>query len=310
VFLGLTEVMVEKADRERRGVGMLNMYYPPAFDDWAHELQTIRPEAYRSFQATFSGRSERSFLKIRSTKPSFMQGIGPHTLEHAKKYLLDYDYPLDAPLVTGVDDTKLLPALRPYFDGPKQKWFLLGSTGEPIEVDNIGLLQKQIADASEQKASKLRLWTLSIPLPNVPPLILAAMPISTKLKATNLADLEESLLELLLSPETNLNIVSLGSDGTTVEREARHELVRRGFATVASFQLVHPSSEEGAPPLVFEILKIKGRYLVVIQDSKHLRKTLWNNLFSGARLLIFGCYVVFYEHIRMLATTTNSPLYL
>ncbi len=37
-----------------------------------------------------------------------------------------------------VDDTKLLPSLQPYLDAESDKWYLIGSTGEPIEIPGPG----------------------------------------------------------------------------------------------------------------------------------------------------------------------------
>ncbi|KAJ3516574.1 hypothetical protein NLJ89_g1045 [Agrocybe chaxingu] len=309
VFLGLLEVMVERADRSEKKKGFQNMKYPPAFDDWCHELLCIRPEAYRTFQLHFGGRSERSFRKIRSMKPAFSQGISEQTVARAARYLSDYGYPREAPLATGVDDTKLLPAFRPYYDNTLKKWFMVGGTGEPMEVVDINQLQQQIAAAKDLKASKLRLWTMSIPLPRVPPLVLAASPIASKTSAKQLASMEKSLLEHLITSEWNFNIISLGSDGTSVEREARREFQRSGFAETVTYQIPHPDKCSG--PIKVELLKIFNRFMAVIQDSKHGRKTERNNIHSGAKSLVLGRFFICYQDIRKIAfDTTNSPLYI
>src|SRR6266581_395223 len=119
--MDLVHVLVVDAERLEKGLGLQNMKYPPAFDDWCHELLCIRPEAYRSFRLQFAGRTERSFLSKRSSSPGFCQGISPQVVERARKYLRDYNYPQNAPLALSVDDTKLLPAFRPYFDGSTKK---------------------------------------------------------------------------------------------------------------------------------------------------------------------------------------------
>lgn len=46
VFLDLVQVLTVQAERQLHGSGLQNMKYPPAFDDWCHELLCIRPEAY------------------------------------------------------------------------------------------------------------------------------------------------------------------------------------------------------------------------------------------------------------------------
>ena len=144
VFLDLVQVLTVQAERRVRGCGLQNMKYPPAFDEWCHEILCIRPEAYRSFCRQFSGRTERSFLDKRSKSPRFRQGISPQVLKYASKYLEDYGYPVNAPLALSVDDTKLLPAFRPYYDNQVDKWFLVGNAGEPLEISDINTLAGQI----------------------------------------------------------------------------------------------------------------------------------------------------------------------
>jgi hypothetical protein len=46
VFLDLVQVITVQTEQRERGVGLQNMKYPPAFDDWCHELLCICPEAY------------------------------------------------------------------------------------------------------------------------------------------------------------------------------------------------------------------------------------------------------------------------
>ena len=49
----------------------------------------------------------------------------------------------------------------------------------------------------------------------------------------------------------------------------------------------------------------------MIQDSKHMAKTLRNNLFSGARALVLGNHLAMYSYVRDMAFTPLSgcPLY-
>ena len=308
VFLDLVQVLTLQAERRFRGNGLQNMKYPPAFDEWCHELLCIRPEAYRSFRKQFAGRTERSFLEKRSACPSFLQGISPQALQRAHKYIEDYKYPAEAPLALSVDDTKLLPAFRPYFDRSADKWFLVGNTGEPLEVSDIDELVGQIDSARGLLATKLRLWVLQIPLPQVPPLILAVMPLASSTDAATLAAMEQRLLQVLLLSENPLCIVSLGSNGSILEREARRALVRNGFAEHIAYSIPHPEDSQ-LDDIHIPILRVCGQHIAIIQDPKHCRKTGRNNLFSGARLLVLGNYTVFYEQVRTLASEADSPLY-
>jgi hypothetical protein len=210
-----------------------------------------------------------------------------------------------------VDDTKLLPAFRPYFDGSTKKWFLVGNTGEPLEISDISALETQINSAKESLATKVRLWVLQIPLPHVPPLILAVMPLASSTDAATLANFEERLLHILLGSDNSTNslcIVSVGSDGSILECDARHALVRRGFAKSHSYSIPHPDAAQSEPIRV-PLMRIHGRYIAAIQDPKHGRKTVRNNLFSGARLLVLGNHTTCYEEVRHMACEKDTPLY-
>ena len=308
VFMDLVHVLVIDAERLERGVGLQNMKYPPAFDDWCHELLCIRPEAYRSFRLQFAGRTERSFLSKRSASPGFCQGISQHVLERSLKYLSDYGYPQHAPLALSVDDTKLLPAFRPYFDGSTKKWHVVGNIGEPLEVSDLGILESQIESARASLATKLRLWVLQIPLPYVPPLILAVVPLASSTNAETLANFEKELLHILLGSDKSLCIVSLGSDGSILERDSRRALVRCGFAEPFSYSIPHPDMAQ-SEPIKIPLMRIHGRCVTVIQDPKHGRKTARNNLFSGARLLVLGNHTAHYDQVRHLASKKDTPLY-
>lgn len=306
--MDLVHVLVVDAERLEKGLGLQNMKYPPAFDDWCHELLCIRPEAYRSFRLQFSGRTERSFLLKRSTSPGFCQGISQDVLERALKYLRDYKYPQDAPLALSVDDTKLLPAFRPYFDGSTKKWYVVGTTGEPLEVSNLGALESQLESARASLATKLRLWVLQIPLPYVPPLILAVVPLASSTNAATLAVFEQQLLSILLGSDKPLCIVSLGSDGSSLERDARRALVRCGFAMSISYTIPHPDTAQ-PEGIKIPLMRIYGRYIATIQDPKHGRKTARNNLFSGSRLLALGNHTAHYGQVRYLANKKDTPLF-
>ncbi|KAF4598659.1 hypothetical protein EYR38_007065 [Pleurotus pulmonarius] len=263
-FIQLLQVMLSRENHRIQGRGLQNMRYAGDFDQFCHKIQCVRPEAYRLFASQFGGRSERSMLKIRSSKPKMTIGISDATLERAIKYLNDYGYPHNAPLACAVDDTKLHPSLRPYYDQSKKTWFLLGSTGDPLIIANPEQLAELIEQASGDLATKLRLWTLIIPLPNVPPLIMAILAISESNSAPDLATVEKKLLKLLLLDSTvPINVVSLGSDSTVVERKARRLLIQSGFATVEYAYIPHPNP--GTPPL-----KIEVRSMVFNQDYSPL----------------------------------------
>jgi len=306
--MDLVHILVVDAERFEKGLGLQNMKYPPAFDDWCHELLCICPKAYRSFRLQFAGRTERSFLSKRSASPGFHQGISQEVLEHAFKYLRDYNYPQNTPLALSVDDTKLLPAFCPYFDGSTKKWYVLGNVGEPLEVSDLGALESQIESARASLATKLRLWVLQIPLPHVPPLILAVVTLASSTNAETLAIFEQQLLRILLGSDQSLCVVSLGSDGSSLEHNARRALVRCGFAESLTYTIPHPDTAQ-PEGVKIPLMQIYGRCIAAIQDPKHGCKMARNNLFSGSRLLALGDHTAHYGQVQYLADEKDTPLY-
>lgn len=64
------------------------------------------------------------------------------------------------------------------------------------------------------------------------------------------------------------------------------------------------------PALTLSLPVFGDRPTVMVQDNKHGLKTAWNNLFSGARLLVTGGYTTGYGDVRELAYHDNSPLFI
>ncbi|KAJ7776540.1 hypothetical protein DFH07DRAFT_731871, partial [Mycena maculata] len=237
--------------------------------------------------------------------PRFPIGVKDETFPYAQQYCDDYKYARGAPLSLSVDDTKLFPALRPLDDGVNQKWFIVGTTGEHFEVLKPQGMHEAIdkLESTAELATKLRLWVLQIPLPGVPPLVLAIPPLPAKVKGPQLADWQIQLMEGLIS--RGFRITSSGGDGASVERDCQRRTA--SASKLKEFRIKHP--DPGYPDIVVQLWDLDGNLWVVIQDAKHGRKTFQHNVFSGARALILGNFVVFYRLIHTLGTKPNSPLY-
>ncbi|KAJ6471521.1 hypothetical protein C8R45DRAFT_1165330 [Mycena sanguinolenta] len=288
VFMGIIEAKILAKTREIKGCGMQNFKHNEDVDALFGLIHTISPRAYREISKHIPLRSERSIRHKISTSPRFPLGIQDATYQFAQKYCEDYGYPCGAPLSLAVDDTKLFSALRPLFDGVKRKWFIVGAVGDPIEVPDVDALHATL-DRLEKNpppmATKLRLWTLQIPLPRVPPLVLAIMPIEAKVKGPQLAE--------------------CGGDGAAVERDCQRRL---GAASKAvKFHIKHPNPDY--PDIVVDLWDLDGNIWVIFQDAKHGRKTFRNNAASGARGLILGNHVVYFEQMYTLAMQPDSPMY-
>lgn len=95
-------------------------------------------------------------------------------------------------------------------------------------------------------------------------------------------------------------------DGTEVERSVQRLLIESADRKEA-YSIQNPRAH--SPDTKFTIIVIHGQRVVILQDSKHALKTSRNNLFSGARCLAFGNYVMLYQTIHQVAFEEGSPLY-
>lgn len=146
---------------------------------------------------------------------------------------------------------------------------------------------------------------MSVPCSRITPIIVAAMPIVEKNSAEQLFSMLKLILDGLI--DRGIHVVSYASDGTDVERQVSEMLFtlgeRRGY-TIPN-QLSHLGEEDDT---FIEYAVYRGKPICVIQDSKHGLKTMRNNLFSGARLLVLGNHVAAYRRIRDMANASDSPL--
>lgn len=130
------------------------------------------------------------------------------------------------------------------------------------------------------------------------------MPIASDLKAPTLLGYLKQILFGLI--ERNITVISYACDGTEVECSVQRLLTEEAETYV---EHTIPSPRPGVHELHIKIPIFLGQPVTMIQDSKHVLKTFWNNLFSGARLLTFGNHAMFFAHIRDLANENGSPLY-
>ncbi|KAJ7712478.1 hypothetical protein B0H14DRAFT_3018370 [Mycena olivaceomarginata] len=292
VFGGLVEAMVMKTDKLERGVGMQNFKYPPAWDELSHIVQIHSPTAARALRQHLPIRSERNF-RCALTRPDF---------ELIEEYLNTIDY--HGPVGLSCDDTKLFASLRLYHDAKENADYLVGAVDGPIRVADPEAMREVLEDPNIVKATKVRTWCLTVPLPGITPLIVAAMAIPDNMKAEALLVPLERILDGLLT--RNVRIVSYACDGTEVERSVQRMLVNKAAETIRH---TISSPIPGAPDVELIIGVFHGFPIVMIQDSKHALKTFRNNLFTGARMLSFGNFTAVFRRIYEMAMSPDSPLY-
>ncbi|KAJ7488492.1 hypothetical protein B0H11DRAFT_2406543, partial [Mycena galericulata] len=302
VFGGLVEAMVQKADRIERGVGMQNFKYPPAWDEMTHIVNIHSPRAAKALREHLPIRTHRSFRAKEAREPRFPMVLGERNFALVQEYLAAIKY--DGPVGLSCDDTKLFPALRVYHDKEKKADYLVGAVGGPIQVLDPEHMTKVLADANTVKATKVRVWCLTVPLPGITPLVVAAMPIRDDMSADELLIPLETILYGLT--ERNICVISYACDGTETERSLQRKLVERA-KKVIEYKVTSPIPS--APDLELKIATFNGYPVVMLQDSKHALKTFRNNLFSGARMLTFGNFTAIFRRIHAMAMSADSPMY-
>jgi hypothetical protein len=196
------------------------------------------------------------------------------------------------------DDSKVHTDLRTYTDPKTGSLIIVGQTG-PVRVigseeDLKGMLSGK--DGDLEKATKLRLWVVSMPMPGMAPIIVAAQANPEKRSAAE--HFEDLMLVLHLLRHQHIRVVSYSCDGTQVERDVQAMLMRNE-PLYHSFVIPHPNGS--SDDLEVPIGSAGGQPIVVVQDSKHFAKTARNNLFSGAHVNTMGNFTALYEDCRPLA---------
>lgn len=97
--------------------------------------------------------------------------------------------------------------------------------------------------------------------------------------------------------------VSNSTDGAQVERST--QCLMMGWAKdCKTYTFKHPLEQRD--PIKVKLQLFDGLPLIQQQDTKHLRKTCRNNIFSGARSLVIGNYYAAYHQIYEIAFSEKS----
>ncbi|KAJ7867756.1 hypothetical protein B0H14DRAFT_3588043 [Mycena olivaceomarginata] len=243
-------------------------------------------------------------IRNRESKcPRFPIGITDETFDNLKNYCDSYGYPPNYPLCISVDDTKLLPAMHPIYNGPEKTWMLVGLPGtKQLTVATPDELER-LMDMDHSPATKLRLWAIQIPFPGIPPLAFAILPISSKIKAPELVVHQLTAMNGLV--ERRYRFISNVADGAAVERDCQSRVASK--STTLHHVVNPPSHLDTTPPFTVPLYNFKGNIFINTQDAPHARKTGRNNIFSGARGLILGDFPVYYKQLLDLAVSVDDP---
>ena len=104
-----------------------------------------------------------------------------------------------------------------------------------------------------------------------------------------------------------LNIISYATDGSGVERSVQN-LLDLTCKSRKTLSIKHPRAGKSNIIISIPLYGPHEQAITILQDSQHGLKTLRNNAFTGARMLVLGNYVVLYHHFCRIATE-GSPLF-
>ncbi|KAJ6504529.1 hypothetical protein DFH09DRAFT_943717 [Mycena vulgaris] len=301
---GMVKALVLKSARVKQGKCMKNLKYSPEFDQFCNTLASASPHAYTKFQKTFGGPGLRAMRAKRAKLPRFQPDLSAFNVATAAEIIQKLKY--DGPVALSWDDTSLEACISVYQES-KDVCLILGGADGAIRVtegdagDDFDAL---FESANRKKADKLRVWMLSIPLPKIPPILVAAVARGSSTKAEDLSQMHFKLAELL--HEHDIHPISLSSDGAEVERAAQR-MIAESAPSYHIYVIPNPT------PRCEITLKIPLYYgyhpTIILQHSKHALKTARNQILTGARVLIIGFFMVLYTYIRDLAMNAAGPLY-
>ncbi|KAL0572455.1 Methionine--tRNA ligase, mitochondrial [Marasmius crinis-equi] len=302
LFLGLIEGMAQKKKRADESKGNQNFKHAPAVKEFAHIVAMHSPAAYKFLEELLPLPKTRTLQIDRAKEPRLPLTISDRTFSRLEEQIKLLSY--TGPIALACDDTKLLPALRPYYDKETDAFYVVGNAGEPFRLLDPEAFEAAIHEAGLKKATKLRLWTAQIPIPKVPPIIVAALAISDDMNAESLFPYLWTIITGCI--EKGIRISTYAADGSTVERSVQRLLEQKASRRV-DIVIDHP--DKTSPQITIPLRFYGSQPIANIQDAFHFSKTCRNNVFSSARLLTLPNGVVTFADIVEIALSPDSPFF-
>ncbi|KAF5320335.1 hypothetical protein D9611_011267 [Ephemerocybe angulata] len=289
VFNGLMAAMATEQARKADGKGNQNFSYSPAYDELCQIVRDISPQAYKALSEHLQMPTIRGMQAKRAREPRFPMDICEDTFNLVAKQLEVLGH--QGPVALSCDDSKLLDALRLYWDDNDQCYYLVGAAEGKLKVADPERMKELLERSEYHKATKVRVWCLTLPSPKVTPIIMAAVPITDALDADALFPMLKTIVDGLI--DRNIRIVSYASDGTEVERKVSEKLL-----DVEALRHAYPLRQIPRTGHLHH----PGLQARVENNAQHY-------LFSGARLLVLGNHVAAYRRIREMADGPGSPIH-
>ncbi|EGF99128.1 uncharacterized protein MELLADRAFT_94844 [Melampsora larici-populina 98AG31] len=284
-----------RAEREESGKSLRGMRIDAHLDDCLTTLGAMSKSALKLVTKNFVGKTLRcQRLDRAKSKTEIEDGMTQGNFDRAGAILAELGY--SGPVAVGSDQTVCVQTLRHH------RGFVVGAQGGDIPFTNPHELQGLLDKIKKENSlcSKIRIYTIQVPLPNIPTLVVALLASPSDERGDEIAKLHETVIKM--SSAAGINVLSIGADGAASELAAQVKLNQMStrFLTYSNNDLdVHIKVPLfGNPP----------RPVVTLQDPKHARKTGANQLLSGSRLITMGKYAVSLQDLAQVLQTSNSPL--
>ncbi|CDO76768.1 hypothetical protein BN946_scf185028.g19 [Trametes cinnabarina] len=258
-------------------------------------------QQYSILTSQIGGPSPRSLQKVLKRSPDVLSkpDLDYENVARVKRLmdLLKYN----GPVAVAGDCTKVRQRLSYSNDHGSH---VLGSTLSLedcaiAEVDDITRLVERVKK-EKQYASQVRAILVKIPLPQIPPLVIALQPTKGNDDAASIYALNLKLLEM--AEQLDIKVVSLAADGASSEQGA---------------QSLMDARQSPRPPLIYDYplygISLRAPVLptgplISCQDPQHARKTCRNQPQHGTHTASLGRGVVVNRSLITLQETGTSGL--
>ncbi|EGF98071.1 uncharacterized protein MELLADRAFT_96196 [Melampsora larici-populina 98AG31] len=295
VVRGLIMGCAVRAEREEAGKTLQGMRIDAHLYDCLTTLGAMSKSALKLVTKNFVGKTLRCQRLDRArSKTEIYDGMTQANFNRAGAILSELGY--SGPVAVGSDQTVCVQTLRHH------RGFIVGAQGGDIPFNNPKELQDLLEKIKKEKllCSKIRAYTIQVPLPNIPTLVVALLASPSDEGAEQIAELHNNVIQM--SSAAGINVLSIGADGAASELAAQAQ-----FNQMATQFLSYLNTNLDVHIKV-PLFGIPPRPVVTLQDPKHARKTGANQLLSGSRLITIGKYVVSLQDLSQVLQSSNSPL--
>ncbi|EGG05389.1 uncharacterized protein MELLADRAFT_88084 [Melampsora larici-populina 98AG31] len=193
------------------------------------------------------------------SKTEIEDGMAQGNFDRAAAILAELGY--SGPVAVASDQTVCVQTLRHH------RGFIVGAQGGDIPFNSPDQLQELLQNIKSKNnlCSKIRAYTLQVPLPNIPTLVVALLASKSDKGADDIAVLHNTVIQM--SRASGIDVLSIGADG------AANELAAQAKLNQMSTRFLTYSNENLEVNIKVPLFGNPPCPIVTLQDPKHARKT-------------------------------------